>query len=338
MLPPIPSKISLANLPTPLRKLSRLSKNYPASIWLKSDDQSGFALSGNKVRKLEYLLADAIEKGATDIITCGGVQSNHCRATALACSRMGLRCHLILRRDNDQPNDQPLANHFLDLLAGAKVDIYSKHGFPAKLGQRFAEKENEIKRNGGVPYSIPTGGSNGLGVWGYLEAISELKKQCEDLGVRPDLIVCASGSGGTQAGLTLGSYIQWDVPVLGFAVCDSADYFYRKIQSDVGSWCEISGISPADAQSLLANLSIETNENYIGPGYAKAAPEVFRCIQELAQNEGIILDPIYTGKAMYGLLSELENGNLSKYKNIIFIHTGGAFGLFSQIEQVFSAE
>jgi D-cysteine desulfhydrase len=335
MLPSPPPKISLANLPTPLRKLSKLSSLHSTNLWLKSDDLTGFALSGNKVRKLEYLLADALARDATDVITCGGVQSNHCRATALACSQLGLRCHLILRQDADINETRPRANHFLDLIAGADVEIYPKDNFSQQLSQRFAEKEKQISESGGRPYSIPTGGSNALGLWGYLSAIDELKAQCEDMGLEPDLIVCATGSGGTQAGLTLGSHFNWGVPVLGMAVCDSQEYFRSKIRSDIRAWAGLAGLVAEDVNHLLDNLSIHTNDAYIGPGYAKAGPEVFECIRDLAQTEGMILDPIYTGKAMYGLLSEISDGTLSHYKNIVFVHTGGAFGLFSQVEYMY---
>lgn len=328
-----PPKISLASLPTPLRKLSRLSEKLGGpNIWIKEDYLTGFAMSGNKVRKLEYLLADAQTRGASDIITCGGIQSNHCRATAFACAQLGLSCHLILREDEGYKglSSRGEANHFLDMLAGAQIHIHSAQKYQASLPQLFADLEQKICERGGQAYSIPTGGSNGLGVWGYLDCVKELKEQCDAIALQPDMLACASGSGGTQAGLSLGVHIHnMSSSVLGFAVCDSSAYFNRKVKADINECCERASMSAQQTADLIDALSIETNDKYIGPGYAKTQVEVYDFIAELAALEGVLLDPVYTGKAFYGMLCELKSARFEGVNDIVFIHTGGGFGLFS---------
>ncbi len=336
MLPQRPPKVSLANLPTPLRRLHRLSAKYEKNIWLKADDQSGYILSGNKVRKLEYLLADAKNKGATAVITCGGIQSNHCRATAFACAQLSLRCHLILRNDPGFKGRSSVGqgNHFLDQLSGASHEIYEGDDFAKKLPSLFISAETRLAHEDHLVYSIPTGGSNGLGVWGYLSAFEELIEQCQSQSFEPELIVCATGSGGTQAGLTLGQHLcGHEAEVLAFAVCDNAEYFDRKVRRDAYDWALAVGEDDQFASELASSLHVQTNDAYIGPGYAEPYPELYDCIAELARSEGVLLDVTYTGKAFYGLLQELESERLKRFKNIVFVHTGGGFGLFPHAPQ-----
>jgi len=333
MLPRPSSKISLASTPTPIRKLSRLSAHIGGpNIWLKEDYLTGFTLSGNKVRKLEYLLGDAIAKGCSDVITCGGIQSNHCRATAFACAQLGLRCHLILRNDSGFNNQSSggQANHFLDFLAGAEIHLYEASDYQGNLSRYFSELENSIgETSGRKAYSIPTGGSNGLGVWGYIECVEEIKQQTADLDICPEVIVCASGSGGTQAGLTLGCHLhEIQTEVHAFAVCDSAEYFTNKVKEDITACASLSEQSDREIESLLSSLNINTNDDYIGPGYAKTQSEVYECIRDLATLEGVLLDPVYTGKAFFGMLSELKQKYFGDIQDILFIHTGGGFGVF----------
>ncbi len=327
-----PQKITLANLPTPLRYMERLSQRFPGkSLWLKSDDQSGFTLSGNKVRKLEFLLFDALEKNCDTVITCGGIQSNHCRATAFACAQLGLNCHLILRNDLDQHGNVSAgqANHFLAGLCGASIELHTQVQYARTLNDLFADAEARLRIKGRQPYAIPVGGSNALGVWGYIAAIAELKQQCEAFDIEPDIIVCATGSGGTQAGLTLGVVLEdMTTEVLSMAVCDSKEYFAKKVSEDIRLCCENTELSPLQIDDIMRRVRIQTNDNYIGPGYALADREVYQTIADLARLEGVLLDPVYTGKAMHGLLSELSRGQLAHAETIVFMHTGGAFGLF----------
>ncbi|WP_370978823.1 D-cysteine desulfhydrase family protein [Agaribacterium sp. ZY112] len=338
MLRHIPPRIRLAQLPSPLRELQSLSRRFPRQrLWLKQDELTGMTLSGNKVRKLEFLLADAIEKGCDTVITCGGVQSNHCRATAFACAELGLRCELILRDDPDLNGQSTLGqgNHVLSLMTGAQIELLSQQEYTKQLNNRFKEKAREIERAGRSPYLIPTGGSNGKGVWGYVNAAKEILEQCQGQGFNPDLVVCASGSGGTQAGLTLGFH-ELHVPtqVLGMAVCDSEAYFQKKVAADINEAAQQSGLSAVERETLINELSIQVNADFIGPGYALGYSKLYQRMAELAREEAVLLDPVYTGKAMHGLLSLLEQGQLADYEDIVFVHTGGAFGVFPQAAQL----
>lgn len=284
------------------------------------------------MRKLEFLLADALSKGADTVITCGGIQSNHCRATAFACAQLGLQCHLILRNDPGYQGDSSagLGNHFLDQLSGATIELYEPKNYARNLDSLFDNAEKRFSAQGHQSYCIPTGGSNGLGVWGYIQAVEELQLQLQSMGIEPDFIVCASGSGGTQAGLTLGAHLRGvSGKVIGMAVCDSADYFDQKVRADVEACARLSGSSEQDAISLSQHqLDVRTIDGYIGPGYAKADSDIYQCIREMACEEGLMLDPTYTGKAFFGMLKEIEQGQFSSARDIVFVHTGGGFGLF----------
>ena len=328
-----PQKIALANTPTPFRLLNNLSAQHGfANIWLKSDDQTGHTMSGNKVRKLEYLLHDAQSLNATVVITCGGIQSNHCRATAMACAQLGLKCHLILR-EGDNPGDaqEHDGNWFLDELCGAKITRVDRNRYFSDLDRIFEEIETKYTRDTEKPYSIPTGGSNALGLWGYVSAAQELVDDFNREGVVPDAVVCASGSGGTQGGLTLGFHLMGSsIPVYGFAVCDSQEYFREKILTDAQALQQsmAEGNGSVREHFTAHSLNINTIDKYIGPGYGKGYDEIYSCIQNVARAEGVIFDPVYTGKAFYGMLQEIEQGAFQGMKNIVFVHTGGTFGVF----------
>ena len=337
-LPDFPRRIALARLPTPLRPLERLSRSLNGPrLWLKCDDLTGSVLSGNKVRKLEFLLADALDKGADTVITSGGLQSNHCRATALACARLGLRCVLLLREgDYGRPGGLETSmregNLFLDGLAGAELRVLPRADYVGSLERIFQETEEELRAQGARPYAIPTGGSNGIGLWGYLNAGLEIQRDCEAAGFAPDAIVCATGSGGTQSGLSLAAHY-WPAParapeVIGMAVCDSAEWFERKAREDVGAWARHAGLDEEARELLLRGLRVRTIDAYIGPGYAKPYPEVLDLIRRLAREEGVVLEPVYTGKAFHAMLEEIRGGRLRDCRDVVFVHTGGIFGLF----------
>lgn len=323
-----PNKLDLAQTPTPLQPLNRLSKAIGGPrIWVKRDDLTGCAISGNKVRKLEFVLAQAIDQGADTIITCGGVQSNHCRATAILGAQLGLKVHLILR--GMAPEEKSVGNLFLDQLAGATITHYSVAEYQ-KLPTLFKQWEQHYSDLGNIPFSIPTGASNGTGAWGYIACADELAHDFQEHNISPSLIACATGSGGTQAGLTLGAELfQLNAPVIGIAVCDDEAYFQHKVREDMRAW------KAEYKQSLdIEQLAIRVNDEYIGPGYARATPEVFDTIKYLAKTEGIILDPVYSGKAFHGLLEEIKTGQYKGAEDIIFIHTGGLFGLLAQRDQL----
>ncbi|WP_226646585.1 D-cysteine desulfhydrase family protein [Microbulbifer variabilis] len=321
-----PGRLNLAHLPTPLQPLDRISElySYPYGgprIWVKRDDLTESAMSGNKLRKLEFVVAEALKQGCDTLITCGGIQSNHCRTTALVGARYGLKVHLLLR---GEPVTQADGNLLLDRLAGAEVTFHSPAEFARDLNSLFNFWSDEYRKRGFKPFCIPTGASDGLGLWGYLSASQELMADCRTRGIELDHIVCATGSGGTQAGLTLGCHLQGlGVKVTGYAVCDNAAYFQSKVREDVRHWSKLTG-NPVDTQSLQVNV----NADYIGPGYAKAEPPIYKMIEEVASLEGILLDPIYTGKAFYGLIQELHKGHYKGSNNLVFVHSGGQFALF----------
>jgi len=323
-----PNKLYLAQTPTPLQPLDRLSDAIGGPrIWVKRDDLTGCAISGNKVRKLEFVLAQAIENGADTIITCGGVQSNHCRATAILGAQLGLKVHLILR--GEEPEEKSSGNLFLDQLAGATISHYPVSEYQT-LPKLFQQWEQHYRALGNTPFPIPTGASNGTGAWGYVACAKELACDFQEHQISPSLIACATGSGGTQAGLTLGAELfNLAAPVLGIAVCDDAAYFQNKVREDMKAW------KTEYQQSLdVEQLVIHVNAEHIGPGYAKATPEIFDTIKHLAKTEGLILDPVYSGKAFHGLLQEIKVGHYNNAKDIVFIHTGGLFGLFAQRDQL----
>lgn len=322
-----PDKIQLAQLSTPLQPLGRVSKALAGPrIWLKRDDLTGSHLSGNKVRKLEFILGRAKSLGADTLITCGGTQSNHCRATAFVAAQLGMKCHLILRQDS--PLEEPPAvddgNLLLDVLAGASTEIFPAKGFASQLRQRMQAAKERYLAAGDTPYLIPIGASDAVGIWGYIAAAQELKNDFQRLKISPKHIVCASGSGGTQAGLTVGAkHLQLGANVLGFAVCDNAEYFHAKVRSDIAAWRR-----EYPDQVDVGSCATYVNDQYIGEGYAQASDEVLALIAWVAKTEGVLLDPVYTGKAFYGLVEEIKKGTFSGERDLVFVHTGGIFGVF----------
>lgn len=316
-------RLHLAHLPTPFHRLDRLSGELGRSIWVKRDDLTGGVTTGNKIRKLEFTLAQAREDGAKVLITCGGIQSNHCRATAILGRKLGFKVHLLLR--GEKPAD-PDGNLFLDKLAGAEISYFSPRYYQARLDFIVEETCEAYRKKGQKPYFITTGASDEVGVWGYFEAARELIGDFQKQDINPDAVVVATGSGGTQAGLTAGMFASGSpVPVLGMAVCDDSAWFKNKIRHDLTSWSE------RYQQELdISALDIRVNDRYIGPGYAKAQRPVFQLIEKLLQTEALLLDPVYTGKAFYGMLEEAAVGELAGQGDLVFVHTGGAFGLMAQ--------
>jgi D-cysteine desulfhydrase len=323
-----PDRLNLAQTPTPFHRLDRLTQQLRAEgahcprLWVKRDDQTGSLTSGNKVRKLEFLLAEARAEGCDTLITSGGVQSNHCRAVAVLGTQLGFKVHLLLRSDIEP---KPVGNLLIDQLVNARISHYSPEQFQ-QLDQLFAHWQQHYAEQGSVAYSIPTGGSNGTGLWGYIAAAEELQQDFQQQGIAPSHIIHATGSGGTQAGLTLGcSVLGMDTQVEGYAVCDNNAYFQRKVAEDIRQWSVQSSVD-ADVNGL----SIVCEDQYIGPNYGEAGPEIFAAIKHLAALEGVILDPVYTGKAFYGMVEEIRKGRYDSASDIVFVHTGGLFGLLAQ--------
>lgn len=309
-----PPALPLARTPTPLQPMRRLSEAWGCEVWVKRDDLTGFGLSGNKVRKLEVLAAEAQGAGATTLVTCGGLQSNHCRATATVARRLGLDVHLLLRGEEPEIAD---ANVLLDVLLGARLSFCDAETYRHARNDRMDEIAARIAEEGGRAYVIPEGGSNGLGAVAYARAAAEVAEQVSE----PfDSVWVAVGSGGTLAGLALGPDIG---AVRGVAVCDDRRTFVqrvREIAADAAKW----GLGPLPPVGQRWDVL----EDYRGPAYAVADPPVWDAIVEVARTEGLFLDPVYTGKALRALKAEVGAGRAGG--RVLFWHTGGGFGLFGR--------
>lgn len=321
----IPERIQLANLPTKIEKLERLSQELGGPcIYIKRDDQTGTEVSGNKIRKLEFSVKEALGLGCDYLITIGGIQSNHCRATAAVAAKLGLKAHLVLRTDTDK--EEIDGNLFLDKLLGAEISYVNPEEYNTQLPEILQKISLDAERRGFKPYIIPVGASNGIGAFGYYQAFKEITLQEKEMGINFDMIFSATGSGGTYSGLFLGKKVfNHPADIYGVIVCDDAEYFRQTIDN----------ILHESLEYLKIQLPYERNEihlldGYVGRGYALSSPDELQFIHLLAKLEGVILDPVYTGKAMYGLTEEIKKGYLKAYKNILFIHTGGLFGLFPQ--------
>ena len=326
----------MAHTPTPLQPLRRLhAERGGPLIWLKRDDMTGSILSGNKVRKLEFIAAKAKSGGFTALITCGGMQSNHCRATAFVAAQLGLKCHLILR---GEPADKSMTegNLLLNRLSGCSISFHSTAEYNAHLPDLFAAAESRLQDQGFPALKIPTGGSNGDGIWGYIAASEELCSDFRHHHIQPRSLVVATGSGGTQAGLIAGmSHFVPQLSVYGVNVCDDAAYFHHKIEKDFDEW----HIQYRDHAKQLDSSNVLTEkiniiEGYVGDGYGLVSHDVLKMIQELSRLEGVVFDPVYTGKAFHGLLAEIDKGRFKDERDLIFVHTGGLFGLFPYAEQL----
>ena len=318
-------KFDIANLPTKIHKLERYSRELGANIYIKRDDHTGSEISGNKIRKLEYLAKDAVDKGCDLLITCGGIQSNHCRATVVAATMLGMKSAVLLRISDTPP---VTGNYFLDKLLGADIKFCTRDEYSNLRGEIMEAMAEEYRKQGYKPYIIPEGASNAIGTLGYYNCMNEILMQEKELGITFNTIVVATGSGGTYAGLYLANEVQkLGKRVIGMAVCDDTEYF-TNIAHNIAT--EALQYLPQEyGNESLEKKNIEINDKYVGIGYAQSRPEELEFIKKFARQEAVILDPVYTGKAMYGIYNELQNGgNLNKDDNILFIHTGGLFGLF----------
>jgi D-cysteine desulfhydrase len=330
---PYPARLNLARTPTPLEPLSRLGEELGVEVHLKRDDLTGAELTGNKVRKLEFLLAHALATSCDTILTCGAEQSNHARATAIAAARLGLNVRLLLRTPNPAKPPPLEGNILLDRLVGAEIVwlTFEEYGRRAEMLEREAES---LRRSGRFPYIIPEGGSNALGAWGYIRAVEELAKDLEDLSGdnhKPTTLIHATGSGGTTAGLVLGvKLVGLDARVIGINVCNDRNYFMHV----VGEICKTAIANYRLDLPFSAQDDIHIVDGYVGQGYGKASSQVFSLLVEMARTEGIILDPVYTGKAFYGMIQELRRNPETFGDRIVFIHTGGIFGLLPMTHQL----
>ena len=320
-----PPKHTLANLPTRIEYLPKVSEQWGKEIYLKRDDQTGSEYCGNKVRKIEYAVAEALREGCDTLITCGGIQSNHCRATAAVAAKLGLRIILLLRIDEEPPVD---GNYFFDLLFGAEVRFCTREEYRNR-NQIMQGYRDILATEGRKGYILAEGASNGIGCFGYVECMEEIVSQEQEMGISFDTIVVAQGSGGTQAGLHLANQLLGvRKRVVSFCVCDDQAYFVPVVAQICAS-C----LSYMERSDTIDPNSIEVIDKYVGRGYALSTPEELAFIAQTAKENGVIFDPVYTGKAFYGLKQEVAAGTFANSKKILFIHTGGIFGLFPKKEQ-----
>ena len=324
MKPTYPKRALFAHLPTPLEKLDRLGKHLGGpEVWIKRDDLTGLATGGNKTRKLEFLVADALAHNCDHLVTTGAPQSNHCRQTAAAAARTGMGCSLVLR------GDAPPAfkgNLLLDRLLGAHL-YWAQDG---DCGEMMNDVAAELRAMGRKPYAIPLGGSNVMGATGYVKAMEELTTQLREGGPNIDFIVFASSSGGTQAGVVLGAKVyDFHGQILGISVDHPAEQLKTLA----------SALATATATHLgLGTLSVadrmDVNDDYLGEGYAQMGETEREAIQMLAQLEGILLDPVYTGRAMGGLIDLIRWGAFTRGQTVLFWHTGGTAALDAFAERL----
>ena len=312
-------RIALANLPTPLEKAERLTAAWRGpmggpTIWIKRDDLTGFGLSGNKVRKLEFHLAAALESGADTIVTCGAVQSNHCRATALAAAKVGLRTVLFLRSPDGEPPMEATGNHFLQLLAGAQCRFIT----PAEYDERNAIMERAAA-DLGTAWVIPEGASDALGALGFVSAMHEIAPQLHEHAIEHPIIWHASSSAGTTTGMVRGAQeIGLDVEIIGSSVGDTAGEVTEHIQALLTESDSLYGHRSGDVKWRII-------DDYIGRGYGLTTPEELATQVEATRLTGLLFDPAYTGKLIHGLKQEIDQGRFTTDDDVIFWHTGGGF-------------
>ena len=306
-------RFPLAQLPTPLDFADRLTEAWGGpQIWIKRDDLTGFGLSGNKVRKLEYHVAAAKAAGATTLVTCGAVQSNHCRATTIAAAKTGMKCVLLLRSRDGGPPERVEGNHLLQRLAGAEVRFIT----PRQWHDREAlmvEVAAELAAVGEQAWTMPAGASDRLGVAAFDNALVELSEQIDG----PVTIWHASSSAGTTAGLALGvARNGFDMTVVGASVGES--------EAELGDH-----VSALLAEAGGADAPFEVIDDYVGLGYGKTTDEELHVQMEATRLTGLIWDPTYTGKALYALKREIDRGRFAATDKVVFWHTGGGFAAFA---------
>ncbi len=299
---------------TPIEKFTGVKTK--TELFIKRDDLNGLLVSGNKARKLEYLIADALNKNCDSLITCGPTQSNHCRTTVVFARYFGLTPYLFLR---GKPKKFSNGNLLINRLLDAKITYITPSRYYKRRIETMAEFAQKLIKKGKKPYIIPEGGSNEIGALGYLDCMREMEEFIKNKKI--DAIYCAVGSGGTYAGLLLGkTLLNLHLDINGIIICDTVEYFTEKI------------LKICEKAIYRFNLKIKINPKdlkliagFVGPGYAIPYPAELKTIRKIAKS-GIILEPVYTGKTFYGMLQDIKKKN---YKKVIFIHTGGIFSIFS---------
>ena len=323
-------RVSLAHLPTPLELMPRLSKALGGpNIYIKRDDCTGLATGGNKTRKLEFSMGEAVSMGADTIVTVGAVQSNHVRQTAAAACKLGMRCEgLFERRVQDASDDyKNSGNVFLDRLYGANIREYEKG---TNLESEMQLVTEEIREAGGQPYIIPGGASNVVGALGYVNCAMELLAQANERRLVIDHIVHATGSAGTQAGLLAGlKATHANIPLLGIGVNVDRETQEKRVYDLVLETADAIG-----ASGVVNRDDVIANCDYVGEGYGVPTPAMNKAVLMLARLEGILADPVYSGKGLAGMFDLVDKGYFGAAKNIVFLHTGGSAALFAYRDQL----
>lgn len=321
-------RVSLGHFPTPLEPMDRLSEHLGGPrLWVKRDDCTGLSTGGNKTRKLEFLMADAQRSGADTIITQGATQSNHARQTAAAAAKLGMDCHIILE-DRTGSNDGSYilsGNVLLDRLHGAPV---SKRPGGADMNAEMEVLAEELLQQGKTPYVIPGGGSNPIGALGYVNCARELAEQAAEIGLQVDALVHATGSSGTQAGLVAGlAAIKSDIHLLGIGVRAPKEKQEQMVYDLAVQTSDFLGMG-----ARIDRAEVRADSSYVGPGYGMPTDGMVEAIKLLARMEGLLFDPVYSGKGLDGLISLVRKGYFDGMDNVVFLHTGGSAALFGYPE------
>lgn len=318
-------RLHFAHLPTPLEPLERISTALGGpNIWIKRDDCTGLSSGGNKTRKLEFLMADAVEHKADTIITQGATQSNHARQTTAIAAKLGMDCHVLLedRTGYEDPAYVYNGNVLLDQLHGATI---SRRPADTDMNAAMEELAQKSRDDGKSPYIIPGGGSNEIGALGYVNAAIELTTQANDRSLRVDHLVHATGSSGTQAGLVLGMEgMNSGIPVYGVGVRAPKQKQEEMVYALAQRTAEYMGLNP----DVVARDNVVANSDYVGDGYGLPTDAMVEAVKMMAQYEGILLDPVYAGKGFSGLIDLIRKGHFKQGENVVFLHTGGSISLF----------
>ena len=325
-------RVDLCHQPTPLEEMPRLTVALGGPrLWIKRDDCTGLATGGNKTRKLEFLMADALDSGADVVVTLGAVQSNHVRQTAAAACKLGLDCHALLERRVPGRSDayERTGNALLDHMFNAKIEF---RPVGLDMNAEAMAVVEKLKAEGRKPYFIPGGGSNEIGALGQVSTAQELLGQCKKMKISPKLVVVPSGSAGTHGGMLAGFHaLGCDVPILGVCVRDTEDIQVDKVHS----LAEKTAAKLTDKP--LPRDKVVVDDRFIGDGYGLPTEEAIAAIDIVARNEGILLDPVYSGKGMAGLIDRIKSGDIDGDGDVIFVHTGGASALFAYEDQLLPA-
>ncbi len=326
-------RVDLCHAPTPLEPMENLARLLGGPrLFVKRDDCTGLATGGNKTRKLEFLMADALGQDADCVVTPGAVQSNHARQTAAAAAKLGLGCELVLERRvaTGDPAYEQTGNVLLDRLCGARLHFRPGGGDMEAACEELAA---ELRRRGRRPYVIPGGGSNRIGALGYVTCALELVSQAKAAGIAIDGIVHATGSTGTQAGLLAGLQgCGAGIPVTGISVRQAKAPQEEAVYALAAETAAYVGI-----EGGLARECVVAEDDYVGPGYGLPTPGMVEAVSLAARHEGLLLDPVYSGKAMAGLIGLIRAGRFTSGQTVVFLHTGGSVSLFAY-QAVFAQE